>query len=83
MSFTGSFRVPLGSAVSRLSHTVTKSNAKEIATGAQGLRVPVIRRKSPELQSFSARIGAVSSLGISYLTTNLCCYVIVQSRLMV
>ncbi|XP_022342144.2 cytochrome b-c1 complex subunit Rieske, mitochondrial-like [Crassostrea virginica] len=62
MSFTGSFRVPLGSAVSRLSHTVTKSNAKEIATGAQGLRVPVIRRKSPELQSFNARIGAVSCL---------------------
>lgn len=80
MSFTGSFRVPLGSAVSRLSHTVTKSNAKEIATGAQGLRVPVIRRKSPELQSFNARIGAVSCLGISYLTTNLQKFMLICNR---
>lgn len=62
MSFANTVRAPLGTAVSRLSHTVTKSNTKPIANLGRKLAIPVIRNSSPELQSFKARIGAVSCL---------------------
>lgn len=67
MSFANTVRTPLGSAVSRLSHTVTKSNTKPVANLSRKFAIPVIRNNSPELQSFNAKIGAVSCLGTGYL----------------
>ncbi|XP_061166462.1 uncharacterized protein LOC133175382 [Saccostrea echinata] len=59
--FPNTIRAPLGSAVSRLSHTVTKSNTRPLAK-FQTANIPVIGKSSPELQSFNARVAAVSCL---------------------